>query len=43
VHFAIHPAADYPEEPASGWLGHLKSHRAEDGDLVTEWTARLDA
>ena len=100
VHFAIHPAADYPDEPASGpgpaklafmvfdltamvewlgkrgiplcyppmalgsestitavrdpdgnlveltqlgtgWLGHLKSHRDEGGDLVTEWAARL--
>ena len=101
VHFAIHPAADYPEDPASGpgpvklafmvfdliamtewlgergvpllyppmdlgaestitaildpdgnlveltqlgsgWLGHLKSHRADGGDLVSEWAARLD-
>jgi len=26
----------------SGWLGHLKSHRADGGDLVSEWAARLD-
>jgi catechol 2,3-dioxygenase-like lactoylglutathione lyase family enzyme len=101
VHFAIHPAADYPDDPAggpgpvklafmvfdltamaawlgergiplcyppmdlgsestitairdpdgnlveltqlgSGWLGHLKSHRAAGGDLVMEWTARVE-
>jgi len=102
VHFAIHPAADYPDDPAtgpgpvklafmvfdltamtgwlaergipllyppmelgsessitavrdpdgnlveltqlgSGWLGHLQSHRAAGGDLVTEWTTRVQA
>ena len=99
VHFAIHPAADYPGEPTgvgsvkiaflvfeldrlvawldekgveldyppaefgagsritavrdpdgnlveltelgSGWLDHLKAHRAGGGDLVAHWDSRL--
>jgi len=100
VHFAIHPAEDYPDDPASGpgpvkvafmvfdlagmvtwlkrcgvalcyppeslgaesqitsvrdpdgnlveltqlgpgWLDHLKTHRAEGGDLVPRWSAHL--
>jgi catechol 2,3-dioxygenase-like lactoylglutathione lyase family enzyme len=100
VHFAIHPAEDYPDDPAGGpgpvklafmifdlprmvawlercgvqlcypptdlgaqsqitavrdpdgnlveltqlgpgWLDHLKTHRAEGGDLVSRWSAHL--
>jgi catechol 2,3-dioxygenase-like lactoylglutathione lyase family enzyme len=27
----------------SGWLDHLKTHRAEGGDLVAQWSAQLAA